>query len=123
MRKTVILLSLVFFFWIYNSAFSAWYWNHGVTYTSWVTSCDSDWNTSWWSHSTYGEYAIANDNSSSTLVPETGTYTIPSSWTMRCLYWDALNPTWTISYSDWWTNTSEVISYSVSDSWWSKIKD
>ena len=139
MKKTILFL-IFFYVFSLNYTFSAWYWNHSVSYSmkSWscdnnsshsnsidtcYTICGSDWDTTWWWHSTYWEYAFADNNSSSTLIPESSNYPISSSWNMRCLYWDWSKPeNLSVTYTSWWTNSLKTITVKAKDRGWSKLK-
>lgn len=126
MKKLIILFLVVFFNWV-NYWYSVWYWNHWVSYTAWwlwttnITSCNSDWDTTGWSDPTYWEFAVASSNSSASLTPQSGVFDVAASWTMYCLYWDNYTPIWTLSYYNWWSNAVQTILYSANDAWWSKL--
>ncbi len=140
MKKIFILIMLFFSFIINTNA--NWYWNHAVSAPNpWHTTlsslhwgwpnkwtwCDSDWDTNWGSpsfpYTWTRDYAVAKNNSSSTLIPNSDNEVEISWTTIRCLYWDWYTPTWSVSHYNWWTNqASQTVSYSVNDKWWSKIK-
>lgn len=111
MKKLLLISLIILSITATESTFSAWYWNHGISYSGWpsstiTTSCNSDWNTIWGSHPTYWEAAVASGNSSLSLSPETWITWVAASWTMRCLYWDWANPSVTDDYAfdNVWTN-------------------
>jgi len=107
-----------------SSSYAAWYWNHAEWYdqSPSIEFCSSDWDTTWWSNATYGEYAIANNNSTTSLIPETVQFTVAESWNMRCLYWDSQNPVVSANkVIAWWYAWNQTIALASSDAWWSWV--
>lgn len=137
--KKILFILLLISFWNIPNVSARWYGNHAVAFTNpgWTTltpvsgwwpnrgtRCNSDGNTSWGSHPTLGEYAVANDNNSSTLIPETDAeFTVGASWNMRCLYWDASVPLVnTLTYTNAWTNNpNQTVNFSFTDAWGSRL--
>lgn len=123
MKKISIFWILVYV--LLNSADANWYWNHSQYFdtSSAIQNCASDLDSTGWWHATYWHSAPADNNSSSSLIPELDTFSVPASWNMRCLYWDAASPSITsLTYLDAWTNvTSQNISFSFSDAGWSGL--
>ncbi|MDD2870388.1 MAG: hypothetical protein PHS49_00210 [Candidatus Gracilibacteria bacterium] len=132
MKKLLIILSIILSIITTESTYSAWYGNHGVSYSnpgstalSTVygggpnrgTFCNGD-------NNPVGETtsAVALNNSSSTLSPHGGTpMGIAASGTMRCLYWDGQNPTVGYNLSggtttnNTWTNSAVTSSIVCND--------
>lgn len=86
MKKTVIFLFCIYFS-IYSTS-ANWYGNHAVSYTNAGTItnlsngrhyCDTDGDNTGGGHATYGHRAPANNNSSTSLTPETSRYNMPIS--------------------------------------------
>ena len=89
--------------------------------------CNTDGDNAGWWHATYGHRAAANNNSTTSLVPETSPYDISTTGNMRCLYWDAALPTVSnLTYnggiSGWSNNTNHTISFAGADTWGSNLE-
>ncbi len=118
MKKNISLLIIfIIVISIYNISFSNRYGGHreAKTIWDWITWCTEDWDYAWWKP-TWSKY------------PLSWTYTYDSRQNgesgnnMWCEFRDWQDPTWTISYYDWWINvTNQTVSYSASDTWWSWI--
>lgn len=98
-----------------NTVFSAYYGNHAVWYTLWITNCDddSDWINDIWNNK------VAQSNNSVTLIPEPGGFWALPTWTMRCLYWDGQNPSISATPTPAWRVKDIIITLNASDTWWS----
>lgn len=125
--KFIIILSLL----AYSQSFAAtvWYYNnHLAPYTNpwssnlwWMwpnmwTFCDDDWDWDWIFN------RVSSANNSTTTDPESWLLSsVPAAWTMRCLYYDAVAPTWVDSYDLSRLNTDQEITVTIqcADTWWS----
>jgi len=135
MKKLLVILSfLVLLMTHAPSAYSSWYGNHSVSApnpgwfnlggTNRWTRCNSDGDTTWWSHSTHGEAAVANNNHPTSLTPETDAeFTIPAWRSIRCLYWDAQGPqNLSVTYDSGFHGTSwAVLTIQARDRWGARL--
>ena len=135
--KKLILVLLFFSFWNIESISANWYGNHPVAFSNpggavlvgagWPnrgTLCNGDGDPAGWNHATLWAAAVANDNNSVTLIPETDAeFTVSATGNMRCLYWDSYTPIVnTLTYTNAWTNnTNQVINFSFTDAGGSKL--
>ncbi len=125
-NKTLLFLSLIINIFVFSIGVEAkWYWNTPVSFWPWapiLKHCPSDWDSYGWSNPTYWEAAVTNNSSS--LTPISWKFNKTPSWTMYCLKWDSSDPTWSITYFNWWTNTNSVtISFWYNDKGWSWFKN
>lgn len=124
--KFIILSSIIFYsttfasIWFYGNHVAP-YTDPGITNLWWLwpnmwTFCNDDWDGDW------SNNKLANNNDSSTTDAETWLLTsIPDAGNMRCLYWDAVAPTWVDSYDLSRLNTDQEITVTIqcADTWWS----
>ncbi len=140
MKTAIIITLFVNLVFLTQVTHANWYGNHAISFNSWGstwlptyswwwpnrgTRCDTDGDGVGWGHPTLWHRAVANNNSSSTLNPETDAeFPIAQSGSMRCLYWDASAPqNISVSNISGWTNDSSVtITTTSNDRWWSTLK-
>ncbi len=104
-------------------ASARWYGNHAVSYNNtspFTQNCDGDGDGTGGPDPDTGLHrAPANNNSSTSLVPEEVRYWVSQNGNLRCLFWDAALPSVdSLSYLNAWTdNTAQSVSFSISDAW------
>ncbi len=128
MKKIIIFLISYFLLGCFSVS-AYWYWNQTIWYwTSWLTSCPSDWDLTWWVWDLINNRDWAVTNSNVSLVPDpviSGAPIAkpPVAGNMYCLRWDHSNPTmwnWLWWYAPWtWTGLNVTITAGCSDTWWS----
>ncbi len=139
MKKIICSIILFFLFGIETSS-ANWYGNHAIAFTNpggvtltptsgggpnRGTRCDNDGDTTGGAHPTLGQYAVADNNNSTTLTPETDAeFTVGATWNMRCLYWDSSVPIVnTLTYTNGWTNNvNQTVNFSFTDAGGSRLR-
>jgi len=107
---------LIFIIHIWNTS-AFWYQNVPAPSSwnpdSWATYCTTD-----------GDIAdlpaVADNNSTTSLIPESSQFPVPTSGTLNCLHWDAspaIVNTGSLTYTNGWTNSwSHIVTATLSDS-------
>lgn len=127
MRVSLIFLILIYCFISVSYVDARWYGNHPVSYSTSpaVRNCDGDGDSYGGSHPSFWERAVANNNNG-WIIPETSTYSVSAAGSMRCLYWDSASPlnlgSSAISYTAWWVNSNQTITWRWRDRWWSRLR-
>lgn len=123
----IILGFFIAFIFLYNSVTidARWY-PATVSYSKWSaappqwtrTTCTTDWDA--------GDPRCVQINwspahgSTSSCVQDT-VVNVPASWTMTCMHWDPIPPTWTIVYNNGWYNVNPSIRVNHNDTWGSWV--